>query len=525
MIPKPFFFVLILPFCIVLAALSQRAHADFFSGHSHGHGATRPAPTLDLAALQDAQGRPATSYIRQGRPTLVKFWASWCPLCLTELEDTERWRHEAEFAEVNLVTIASPGFLNEKPRTEFIAWYQGLPYPTPPVLLDDGKNARALGLVGYPAWVLLDEYGRQQRIVRASLRREDALALVRNPGAVIARGAHSTLVSAKGGQATMPNTRTIYLAGGCFWGVQAYFQRIDGVLNVVTGYVNGRTESPVYADVINGSGHAEAVKIEFDSARISLAQLLRHYFRIIDPTALNRQGNDVGEQYRTGIYYTDEADAPTIAAALAAEQRKYEQMLVVESEALRQFFPAEEEHQDYLDKHPGGYCHINLALAAEPLGAPPENVAKNTREYARPDKEQLAKLSAEQYRITQQNGTEPAFSHEYDRLFAPGLYVDVTNGAPLFSSRDKFHSGCGWPSFTRPVMPQALVEKADYSHNMHRTEVRSRTSDAHLGHVFPDGPADKGGLRYCINGTALRFIPLDEMEGQGYGEWLPAVRP
>ena len=319
----------------------------------------------------------------------------------------------------------------------------------------------------------------------------------------------------------MPNTRTIYLAGGCFWGVQAYFQRIDGVVDVVAGYANGRTESPGYADVLNGSGHAEAVKIDYDPARISLAQLLCHYFRIIDPTALNRQGNDVGEQYRTGIYYTDEADAPTIATALAAEQGKHEKALVVENEPLRQFFPAEEEHQDYLDKHPGGYCHINLALAAEPLDAAQENTGK----YARPSEEALAKLTREQYRVTQQNGTEPAYSHEYDRLFAPGLYVDVTNGAPLFSSRDKFHSGCGWPSFTRPISPQALVEKEDYSHNMQRTEVRSRTSDAHLGHVFPDGPADQGGLRYCINGTALRFIPLDEMEKQGYGEWRTAVQP
>lgn len=145
-----------------------------------------------------------------------------------------------------------------------------------------------------------------------------------------------------------------------------------------------------------------------------------------------------------------------------------------------------------------------------------------TRTYAKtPDA--IARLTPEQYRITQQNGTERPFTGEYDHHFAPGLYVDVVSGEPLFASSMKYNSGCGWPAFARPVEPANIVELRDTTHGMIRTEVRSRHGDSHLGHVFPDGPRELGGLRYCINSAALRFIPKDRMEAEGYGDYLDQV--
>ena len=207
---------------------------------------------------------------------------------------------------------------------------------------------------------------------------------------------------------------------------------------------------------------------------------------------------------------------------------------MVENLPLQNFYEAEEYHQDYLAKNPNGYCHIDVRKADEPLpgkpaGNPPAAAAVgkgfDVASYRKAsDAELKQRLSAEQYRVTQQSGTERAFTHEYDHLFAPGIYVDVVSGQPLFSSKDKFDSGCGWPSFTRPIQPSAVTEHEDLSYNMRRVEVRSQAADSHLGHVFPDGPRDKGGLRYCINGASLRFIPLEKMAEEGYGNLVDAVK-
>lgn len=316
------------------------------------------------------------------------------------------------------------------------------------------------------------------------------------------------------------DTQTLYLAGGCFWGVEAYFRRINGVLSAVSGYANGRTAHPSYEDVCRShSGHAETVRVDFNLALIDADRILQHYFRIIDPTTYHRQGNDVGSQYRTGIYYTDDALRPLIHHALIREARRHSVPLMVEVEPLQHFYPAEDYHQDYLGKNPSGYCHINLNQAAEPL---PESADDN---WQKPDDAALqAALSREQYRITQQNGTEPPFSHPYTQADEAGLYVDIVSGEALFSSADKFDSGCGWPSFSRPIHAGAVNELYDGSHHMQRIEVRSHTADSHLGHVFPDGPPEHGGLRYCINGNSLKFIPLSELEAAGYGEWLDKIR-
>lgn len=308
------------------------------------------------------------------------------------------------------------------------------------------------------------------------------------------------------------NQKIIHLAGGCFWGVEAYFQSIHGVLDAQSGYANGKTANPTYEQVCReNTGHAEAVAITYDSEQVSLQTLLRHFFRIIDPTALNRQGNDVGSQYRTGIYYTQADELPIIQAAIAQEQRKYARKIVVQVQPLEHFYLAEDYHQDYLAKNPNGYCHINLALAHEPML--PEN------EYGKPSDAELQQmLTAEQYYVTQQNGTERPFSHEYDHLFERGLYVDIVSGEPLFSSRDKYDSGCGWPAFSRPISPEAVNNYRDTTHGMIRVEVRSQAADSHLGHVFPDGLPECGGLRYCINGSSLRFIPYEELDAAGYGD-------
>lgn len=305
--------------------------------------------------------------------------------------------------------------------------------------------------------------------------------------------------------------KEIYLAGGCFWGLEAYMERVYGVADVISGYANGNTENPKYEDLIyRNSGHAETVKVLYDPKKIDLERLLAYYLKVVDPTSLNKQGNDRGSQYRTGIYFIDQKEEKRIQNVLKEEQKKYDKPIVIEVLLLDGFTMAEEYHQDYLKKNPNGYCHIDIYKAHEVLIDP--------NKYPKPSDEELRKkLTDIQYRVTQKNETEYAFSNEYWDNKAPGLYVDVATGEPLFTSTDKFDSGCGWPSFTKPITKDVVEYYEDNSYNMKRTEVRSRTGDSHLGHVFEDGPKDKGGLRYCINSASIRFVPLEEMDEQGYG--------
>lgn len=310
--------------------------------------------------------------------------------------------------------------------------------------------------------------------------------------------------------------KVIHLAGGCFWGLEAYMQKLNGVEDAVSGYANGKTENPSYYD-LKTSGHAETVKVVYNPDIISLEDILAHYLRVVNPVSVNKQGNDVGTQYRTGIYYTDEADKAIIENILAKEQTKHDKPIAIEVEPLKQFYDAEEYHQDYLEKNPGGYCHIDLSLADKPLDKDEEPVIDSSR-YIKPSDEELKKnLTDIQYDVTQNSATERAFSNEYHDNFKRGIYVDITTKEPLFSSTDKFESGCGWPSFSKPISKDVVKYFEDNSHFMHRTEVRSRSGDAHLGHVFNDGPKEMGGQRYCINGASLEFIPYEEMDEKGYG--------
>ena len=305
----------------------------------------------------------------------------------------------------------------------------------------------------------------------------------------------------------------IYLAGGCFWGLEEYFSRISGVLQTSVGYANGQVETTNY-QLIKETDHAETVQVVYDEKVVSLREILLYYFRVIDPLSVNQQGNDRGRQYRTGIYYKDEEDLPTINTVVREQELLIGRKIAVEVEKLRHYILAEDYHQDYLKKNPGGYCHIDVRDAEKPL--------IDAANYEKPSQEVLKeKLSEESYRVTQEAATEAPFTNAYDQTFEEGIYVDITTGEPLFFAKDKFASGCGWPSFSRPISKELIHYYQDLSHGMERIEVCSRSGNAHLGHVFTDGPQELGGLRYCINSASLRFVAKDEMEEAGYGYLLP----
>ena len=302
--------------------------------------------------------------------------------------------------------------------------------------------------------------------------------------------------------------KTIYFAGGCFWGVEKFFNQFDGVKETQVGYANGPNKSPTYEEVCSNSGHAETVKVDYNENIISLIKLLEYYFMIIDPLSINKQGNDIGIQYRTGIYYTTNDQLNIIKDFCEKKEKELGNKLAVEILPIKNFFPAEENHQKYLDKNPWGYCHI------------PKKLFKLNQEKKKSHEKELRnKIGDLAYEVTQNSFTEKPFTGNYDNFFEKGIYVDVVSGEPLFISSDKFNSGCGWPAFSKPISKNSLIEKKDFSHFMVRTEVRSSKANSHLGHVFDDGPEDRGGLRYCINSAALRFVPFDDMEKEGYGEY------
>ena len=311
--------------------------------------------------------------------------------------------------------------------------------------------------------------------------------------------------------------KEIYLAGGCFWGTEKYLENISGIIETEVGYANGNTEKPTYEEVCHHhTGHAETVKVVYEDTIVHLPFLLNLYYDVINPVSVNRQGGDTGTQYRTGIYFTDRKDETVILDSIAELQKKYQEKIAIEVKPLSNYYRAEEYHQKYLDKNPHGYCHIG----ADKFEKAKLAVDTDNRYVKKPQEELKKRLTEIQFEVTQHSVTERAFQNEYFDEFREGIYVDITTGEPLFVSDDKFESGCGWPSFSKPIDSAQIVQISDLTHGMNRVEVRSKIGDAHLGHVFEDGSTENGGLRYCINSASLRFVPKADMEKEGYKNYL-----